>query len=67
MATTAPSTTAVLADSMFSEAERFALAGFLAGYRGQTREAYTLDLRQFVTWCQSHNLHLFDVRRADIE
>ena len=28
-------------------AERLALAGFLAGYRGLTREAYTLDLRQF--------------------
>jgi len=52
---------------MFSEAERFALAGFLAGYRGLTRDAYTLDLRQFVAWCRSHNLRLFDVRRADIE
>ena len=30
----APSTTVVVADSMFSEAEQFALAGFLAGYRG---------------------------------
>jgi len=26
-----------------------ALAGFLAGYRGLTREAYALDLRQFPT------------------
>jgi len=52
---------------MFSEAERFALAGFLAGYRGLTRDAYTLDLRQFVAWCQTHDLRLFDVRRADIE
>ena len=24
----------------------------LAGYRGLTREAYTLDLRQFTTWCR---------------
>ena len=37
----------------FSDAERLALAGFLAGYRGLTREAYTLDLRQFTTWCRS--------------
>ena len=52
---------------MFSEAERLALASFLAGYRGLTRDAYTLDLRQFVAWCQSHDMRLFDVRRADIE
>ena len=31
----------------FTDAERLALAGFLAGYRGLAREAYTLDLRQF--------------------
>jgi hypothetical protein len=34
----------------FSEAEKLALAGFLAGYSGMTREAYTLDLRQFTAW-----------------
>ena len=33
----------------FTNAERLALAGFLAGYRGLTREAYALDLRQFAT------------------
>jgi site-specific recombinase XerD len=31
------------------------------------REAYALDLRQFTTWCRSHSLALFAVRRADIE
>ena len=36
-------------------------------YRGLTREAYTLDLRQFITWCRIHSLNLFAVRRADIE
>jgi hypothetical protein len=35
----------------FTEAERLAFAGFLAGYRGLTREAYALDLRQFASWC----------------
>jgi hypothetical protein len=30
----------------FTDAERLALAGFLAGYRGLTRSAYALDLRQ---------------------
>ena len=51
----------------FSDAERLALAGFLAGYRGLTREAYALDLRQFTTWCRARSLSLFAVRRADIE
>jgi site-specific recombinase XerD len=38
-----------------------------AGYRGLTREAYSLDLRQFTTWCRNHSLPLFAIRRADIE
>jgi len=32
-----------------------------------TREAYTLDLRQFTAWCRTRQVRLFDVRRADIE
>ena len=51
----------------FTDPERLALAGFLAGYRGLTREAYALDLRQFTTWCRARSLDLFSVRRADIE
>jgi len=51
----------------FTDAGRLALAGFLAGYRGLTREAYTLDLRQFTTWCRTRSLNLFAVRRAGIE
>jgi integrase/recombinase XerD len=52
---------------VFTDSERLALAGFLAGYRGLTREAYTLDLRQFTIWCRTRSLALFAVRRADIE
>jgi integrase/recombinase XerD len=52
---------------VFSEPERLALAGFLAGYSGMTREAYALDLRQFAAWCHNHGLRMFGVRRADIE
>jgi site-specific recombinase XerD len=52
---------------VFSPAERLALAGFLAGYSGLTRQAYELDLRQFTSWCQQHQLALFAARRADIE
>jgi hypothetical protein len=36
---------------LFTPAEELALSGFRAGYSGLTREAYTLDLRQYVAWC----------------
>ena len=62
-----PSTSVVVYDPVFADGERLALAGFLAGYRGATRDAYALDLRQFVAWCTEHHLALFAVRRADIE
>ncbi len=52
---------------VFTGTERLALAGFLAGYSGLTRQAYELDLRQFAGWCQLHQLQLFRARRADIE
>ena len=67
MTTTARSTALVMIQPAFTDAERLALAGFLAGYRGLTREAYALDLRQFTTWCRARSLGLFAVRRADIE
>jgi integrase/recombinase XerD len=67
MTTAAPSTALVTIQPVFTDAERLALAGFLAGYRGLTREAYALDLRQFTTWCRARSLNLFAVRRADIE
>jgi integrase/recombinase XerD len=59
-------TTVDRVDPLFSP-EQLALAGYLAGYSGLSREAYALDLRQFVTWCADHDLALFAVRRADIE
>ena len=45
------STTAVAVpiESLFSDDERAALVGFLAGYSGQTRAACTLDLRQYTS------------------
>ncbi len=42
MAATTPSTSLVPVQPVFTESERLALAGFLAGYRGLTREACTL-------------------------
>jgi integrase/recombinase XerD len=67
MTTAAPSTALATIQPVFTDAERLALAGFLVGYRGLTREAYTLDLRQFTTWCRTRAVTLFAVRRADIE
>ena len=67
MATTTPTTEVAVIEPEFSDTERYALSGFLAGYRGLTREAYALDLRQFIAWCADHDLRLFAVRRADIE
>ena len=67
MTTAAPSAALATIQPAFTDAERIALAGFLAGYRGLTREAYALDLRQFTTWCRARSLALFAVRRADIE
>jgi len=49
MTTAVPSTALATIQSVFTDAERVALAGFLAGYRGLTREAYALDLRQFTS------------------
>jgi site-specific recombinase XerD len=67
MAAATASTALVPVQPTFTDAERLALAGYLAGYRGLTREAYTLDLRQFTGWCRARSLALFSVRRADIE
>ena len=63
----ATKTVAVPLESLFGDDERAALVGFLAGYAGQTRDAYTLDLRQYTSWCATHGLRLFAAKRADIE
>jgi site-specific recombinase XerD len=65
--TTTPTTEVAVVDPVFSDVEQYALAAFLAGYRGLTRDAYALDLRQFIGWCQEHKVRLFAARRSDIE
>jgi hypothetical protein len=45
MTTAAPSTVLATIQPAFTDAGRVALAGFLAGYRGLTREAYALLCR----------------------
>ena len=45
-------------------------AGFeasLSALSEHTRRAYAHDAREFVAWCDQHDLKLFAVRRADIE
>src|SRR6202161_1834183 len=64
MAAARSSTALAPVQPVFTDAERLALAGYLAGYRGLTREAYTLDLRQFTGWCRTRSLPLFSVRRC---
>jgi integrase/recombinase XerD len=61
------STALVPIDPCFADGEEIALAGFLAGYRGSTREAYALDLRRFAVWCANHERRLVEVTRVDIE
>jgi len=64
MAATTLSTSLAPVQPVFSDAERLALAGFLAGYRGLIREAYTLDLQQLTGWCRARSLPLSSVRRC---
>ena len=56
-----------VAEPLFTDGERMALAGFLAGYSGLIRDAYTLDLRQYTSWCAQHGVHLITAKRADVE
>jgi len=63
----ANSSSLVLYDPRHADPEVVAVAGFLAGYSGRTREAYTMDLRQFFTWCENRQLPVFDVHRSHIE
>jgi integrase/recombinase XerD len=67
MTTTILSAALVATAAVFTNAERLALAGFLAAYSGLTRQAYELDLRHYTSWCQQHHLRLIQARRADIE
>jgi integrase/recombinase XerD len=60
-------TTLARREELFTSSEETALVGFLAGYSGLTREAYALDLRQYVQWSTDRSIALFCARRSDIE
>jgi integrase/recombinase XerD len=68
MATTTITTVELVrGDEPLDVNERAAIAGFLAGYTGNTLISYTTDLRLFVEWCLDNYVGLFDVRRAHLE
>src|SRR5262245_8254944 len=62
-------TTAVLVrrDDLLDIRERAAVAGFLAGYTGNTRVSYTTDLRLFAAWCADAGIMLLEMKRAHVE
>jgi integrase/recombinase XerD len=66
---TSTSTTVELVrvDEPLNATERGAIAGFLAGYSGNTLISYTTDLRLFVEWCITSDVRMFEVRRAHLE
>ena len=57
----------VVSGDVLNNDELRTLAGFLGGYSGLTRDAYSLDLRQFAQWCHDRRTRLFAVTRGDIE
>jgi site-specific recombinase XerD len=68
MTTTTGTSLVPVADGfVFADAERLALVGFLAGYRGATRDAYRMDLRLYAAWCAQQDTALFEAQRVDIE
>jgi len=67
MTTAAPSTALATIQPAVTGPGRLALAGYLAGYRGLTRDACPLGLRQVTTWCRARSVPWSAVRRAGIE
>ncbi len=54
-------------DEPLNATERGAIAGFLAGYSGNTLISYTTDLRLFAEWCITNGMRLLEVRRSHLE
>ncbi len=65
MTTTTCSAALIPVAAVSTNTERLALAGFLAGYSGLTREAYELDLRQYASWCHQQLLALNGLRVSE--
>lgn len=44
-----------------------AAAGFLAGYRGSTRSGYTVGLRRWWAFCETHGLAVLEAKRPHLD
>jgi hypothetical protein len=55
---TTTTTAVVVYGPQLADPEHIALAGFLGGYGGLTRDACALDLRQFLAFCDERHLGL---------
>lgn len=44
-----------------------AIAGFLAGYKGNTFRCYRTDLQTYLAWCAQHDLNPLEAKRPHIE
>ena len=60
-------TTLIAPDQALFDRARMAAAGFLTGYSGKTREAYTTDLQMLGDWCAAHGVPVLEVTRTHIE
>lgn len=47
--------------------DRMAAAAFLASYREPTRSLYTMNLRQWFTWCSERGITPLEAQRAHLE
>ena len=54
-------------DEPLNATERGAIAGFLAGYTGNTLTCYTTGFRVAVEWCITNDVRLLGVRRPHLE
>ena len=67
MAAARSSTTLVPVQPTFTDAERLALAGYLAGHPRSDARGLHPRPQAVRRWCQAQSMPLFSVRRADIE
>ena len=65
--TSSPSILIAVAEPVFGNAERLALAGFPGRVHRPDSGGLHAGLRQYASWCRQHHVCLFNARRADIE
>lgn len=60
-------TTALALPDVQPSPEEVVAIGFLATFRGHTRDLYGINLRQWFEWCRERGMKPLDARRAHIE